>query len=368
MFGNSVTPNEASAQLQEIAMPYELPRTVMLSVVVAFSTLGVPAHGQDQDTVLLQQARALFQKLPTDFGDAEHPITPERVALGKALFFDPRWSVDRNVSCATCHNPALYGTDALSKSIGVKGKQHLRNAPTVFNVVGHISANWRGERRDVEDQAITAAIAPFSTGHTEHAAWMAQIEAIGGYPAMFQRAFPNEAKPISPANLGLAIGAYERTLVTPAPFDSYLDGNISALAPQARAGLQTFINTGCVACHSGVGVGGGLYRKFGLHLDYWKATGSQEIDKGRFDLTKNEADLYVFKVPSLRNVAMTAPYLHDGSVATLPEAVRVMARTQIGKVLAEREVEDIVAFLNSLTGELPKDFATAPTLPPSGGR
>jgi cytochrome c peroxidase len=346
-------------------MPHELPRTVMLCVMIAFTASGMPAQDQGQDSVLLQQARAFFQKLQTDFGDPEHPITPERVALGKALFFDPRWSVDRNVSCATCHNPARYGGDALAKSIGVKGKQHPRNAPTVLNVAGHVSANWRGERKDVEDQAVTAAIGVFSTGHTEHDAWIAQIEAISGYLPMFQRAFPNESRPISAANLGLAIGAYERTLVTPAPFDSYLDGNISALTPQARTGLQTFINTGCVACHSGGGVGGTLYRKFGVHMDYWKATGSTEIDQGRFDVTKSESDLYVFKVPGLRNVAMTAPYFHDGSVASLAEAVRIMASTQLGKTLVNEEVQDIVAFLDSLTGEVPNDFATAPTLPSS---
>jgi cytochrome c peroxidase len=185
---------------------------------------------------------------------------------------------------------------------------------------------------------------------------------------MFQRAFPDSARPVSAANLGLAIGAYERTLVTPAPFDAYLDGKISALTAQARAGLRTFIDTGCIACHSGAGIGGALYRKFGVHLDYWKATQSKEIDKGRFDITKNESDLYVFKVPGLRNVAMTAPFFHDGSVATLPEAVRVMASTQLGKSLTDGEVQDIVAFLNSLTGELPNDFATAPALPPSGVR
>jgi cytochrome c peroxidase len=346
----------------------ELPRAVALSMVAAFATFHGMAQDQDADAALLQQARAFFQKLPMDFGDSVHPVTPERVALGKALFFDPRWSVDRNVSCATCHNPALYGGDALPKSIGVKGKEHPRNAPTVLNVAGHVAANWRGERKDVEDQAVTAAIGVFSTGHAEHAAWIAQIEAIRGYLPMFQRAFPDAARPVSPANLGLAIGAYERTLVTPAPFDAYLDGKISALTAQARAGLRTFIDTGCVACHSGVGVGGTSYRRFGVHKDYWKATGSTEIDKGRSDVTKNESDLYVFKVPGLRNVAMTAPYFHDGSVATLPEAVRVMASTQLGKKLTEEEVQDIVAFLDSLTGELPNDFAAAPALPPTGAR
>jgi len=338
-------------------------RTVLIvSALVALTACA--AMTQDSDKALLQQARALFKKLPADFGDSEHPVSTDRVALGKALFFDPRWSVDQNVSCATCHNPALYGSDALSRSIGVRSQQHPRNAQTVLNTSGDIAANWRGDRKNVEDQATTAAIGRFSTGHSDHAAWIAQIESIDGYLTMFQRAFPNQVQPVTPANLGLAIGAYERTLVTPAPFDSYLDGNVSALPSQARAGLRAFIETGCVACHNGVGVGGGTFRRFGLQMDYWKATGSKEIDKGRFDITKDPADLYVFKVANLRNVAMTAPYFHDGSVATLPDAVRVMATVQLGKTLTDTEVQDIVAFLDSLTGELPTDFATAPRLPP----
>jgi cytochrome c peroxidase len=343
-------------------MPRALSR-ILASAVLALTPFG--ALAQDQDALLLQQARALFKKLPTDFADTQHPITPERVELGKALFFDPRWSVDRNVGCATCHNPALYFTDGLSKSIGVKSKQHPRNAPTVLNMAGHVSAHWRGDRKDVEDQAIGAAIGAFSTGHTDDAGWIAQLAAIDGYLAMFQRAFPGEAKPMTPANLGLAIGAYERTLVTPAPFDAYLDGNIATLTTQARAGLRTFINTGCVACHDGAGVGGSMYRKFGLHGDYWSATGSKEIDKGRFDVTKNDVDSYVFKVPSLRNVAMTAPYFHDGSVATLPDAVRIMARLQLAASLGAAETSEIVAFLESLTGKLPGGFATVPILPPA---
>jgi cytochrome c peroxidase len=342
-------------------MACKLPRVVAVSAAIALTSFGTLA--EDQDAGLLQQARTLFKMLPPDFADAQHPIDPERVALGKTLFFDPRWSVDGNVSCATCHNPALYGTDGLSRSIGVKGKQHPRNAPTVLNVAGHISAHWRGERKDVEDQAIAAAIGVFSTGHSDHAGWIAQIAPIDGYQAMFQRAFPNEAKPISAKNLSLAIGAYERTLVTPAPFDSYLAGNVSALTPQARAGLQTFINVGCVACHSGEGVGGALYRKFGLQMDYWKVTGSAEIDKGRFDITKDEADMYVFKVPSLRNVAMTAPYFHDGTAATLPDAVRIMARLQLAISLSDADTSAIVAFLASLTGKLPAEFVTVPVLP-----
>ena len=153
-------------------------------------------------------------------------------------------------------------------------------------------------------------------------------------------------------------------MVTPSPFDRYLAGDVNALSPKARGGLDTFINTGCATCHNGVLVGGGMYRKFGVAEAYWKATGSQTIDNGRVDVTENLDDLYVFRVASLRNVAMTAPYFHDGSVATLPEAVRVMARVQLGVTLGDAEMSDIVTFLQSLTGELPANFATVPTLPP----
>jgi len=164
-------------------------------------------------------------------------------------------------------------------------------------------------------------------------------------------------------NIATAVGAYERTLVTPSPFDAYLAGIQEALPPTAKAGLAKFINTVCVACHNGVGVGGGMYQKFGVAEDYWNATGSDPIDKGRFDVTKDSNDLYVFRVASLRNAAMTPPYFHDGSVTTLPEAVKVMARVQLGVSLNDADTGDIVAFLQSLTGELPVNFATAPVLP-----
>jgi cytochrome c peroxidase len=168
---------------------------------------------------------------------------------------------------------------------------------------------------------------------------------------------------VTPENWGKAIGAYERTLVTPSPFDRYLSGDESALGADAKAGLREFMQAGCIACHNGVDVGGGMYQKFGLVEDYWKATGSPTPDTGRFDVTKDPADMYVFKVPSLRNVAMTPPYFHDGSVATLPEAVRVMGRVQLGRKLTDEQIGRIVAFLQSLTGSLPEDFATSPVLP-----
>jgi cytochrome c peroxidase len=170
-------------------------------------------------------------------------------------------------------------------------------------------------------------------------------------------------------NWGKAIGAYERTLLTPAPFDRFLQGDLQALSPQAKQGLNTFIETGCAGCHNGVSVGGQMYQKFGITKDYWLLTGSTEkeafkgYDNGRFHDTKNDADAFMFKVPQLRNVAVTPPFFHDGSVATLPQAVKIMAQLQLGKQLGDEDTADIVSFLESLTGEVPADFAKAPVLP-----
>jgi cytochrome c peroxidase len=190
-----------------------------------------------------------------------------------------------------------------------------------------------------------------------------RLSRIAGYAPLFRGAFPNEPQPITLQNIAKAISAYERTLLTPSPFDAYLAGNPDALSAPAQAGLEKFIKTGCVACHNGVGIGGGMFQKFGVAEDYWKATGSDPIDKGRAEVTNDPADLYVFRVASLRNVAKTPPYFHDGSVATLPEAVKVMARVQLGVILSAADTREIVAFLESLTGELPASFATVPVLP-----
>jgi cytochrome c peroxidase len=186
---------------------------------------------------------------------------------------------------------------------------------------------------------------------------------------LFEAAFPNEKEAVSAQNWAIAIGAYERTLLTPAPFDQYLKGDTKAISTDAKAGLDKFINYGCAGCHNGSTVGGQSFQKFGLVEDYWKATGSVEIpqfkgyDKGKFQDTGKEEDKWIFKVPQLRNVAMTPPYFHDGSVATLDDAVRVMARVQLGRQLADQEVRQIVAVLGTLTGEVPKQFKEAPQLP-----
>jgi cytochrome c peroxidase len=267
------------------------------------------------------------------------------------------------MSCSSCHQPAFYGTDALPKGIGVKQRPHPRNVPTVLNAGELNIIHWRGDRDSLEDQAAKAVTSPITSGQPDEKAVIDRLSRIIGYASLFQVAFPNEPQPMTLQNFAKAISAYERTLLTPSPLDAYLAGNQEALSVAARAGLAKFINTGCVACHNGVGVGGGMFQKFGVVEDYWKATGSEPVDKGRAEVTNNPADLYVFRVASLRNVAMTPPYFHDGSVATLPEAVKVMARVQLGVTLSDSDNRDIVAFLQSLTGEPPANFATAPTLP-----
>ena len=325
----------------------------------------------DSQQALLDRARQVFKPLPADAGTAEHPVTPERVALGKALFFESRVSSDGAVSCAKCHLPTLYGTDALPTSIGNHGKVLPRNAPTVFNTALQFAQHYGGNRKDVEEQAVKALVSPLAYGNADYAAAEAKLRAISGYRAMFEKAFPGEAEPVTVENWGKAIGAYERVLLTPAPFDRYLTGDTKALNAQAQRGLDKFMSVGCAGCHNGVTVGGQMYQKFGLTQDYWTLTGSQEVelfngrDKGRFQDTKNEADAFMFKVQQLRNVAVTPPYFHDGSVAELKDAVRIMAKLQLGRDLGAEDVADIVAFLGSLTGEVPAEFAHVPNLPPA---
>jgi cytochrome c peroxidase len=296
---------------------------------------------------------------------AEFPVTPERVRLGRALFFDPRISADGTLSCARCHQPALYATDGLPRSVGVHSQPVPRNAPTVLNAALSFTQHWDGRFASVEEQATKALLGP-AFGNPDFATAMARVKGISGYAAMFRQAFLGEAEPINEDNWGKAIGAYERTLVSRSRFDDYFGGKTDALSAAERQGLRTFIDGGCSDCHKGPAVGGLGYRKFGVVSDYWKATGSQAIDKGRFEVTKDDGDLYKFKVPSLRNVAMTPHYFHDGSVDRLPRAVRIMAKVQIGSDLSDPEVEAIVAFLGSLTGSQPADFERAPLLPAGG--
>lgn len=333
------------------------PVALLVSAAVAFAG--------DEDADLLKTARSLFPPLPKDAAKVDRPITPERVRLGRMLFFDPRTSGDGSASCSRCHLPQFHATDALPTSIGARNRMLARNAPTVFNSAIHTSQHWDGRFADVEDQAIHALTGP-GLGNPDDRSVESRLDAIPEYPGAFRSAFPDDAKPITARNIALAVGAFERTLIAPSRFDDYLAGKANALSDAEQEGLKLFIGTGCADCHRGPGVGGDGFRKFGLFADYRKATGANNPDKGRFDLTKDPGDIDKFKIPGLRGVAITPPYFHDGSINALPKAVRIMAKVQLDTDLADDEVESIVAFLGSLTGRVPADYDRMPLLPPGG--
>jgi cytochrome c peroxidase len=336
--------------------------TMLATAVVAVSSL---AAGHDDTDALREKARSLFQPLPKDAGTADHPVTPERVRLGRMLFFDTRMSADGTVSCSRCHQPSLAGTDALPKSIAIHDLRLPRNAQTVLNAALHSAQHWDGRFATVEEQAKAALTGP-GFGNSGFAEVMARIKAIPGYAPLFRDAFPDETEPISATSCAEAIGAYERTLISPSRFDDFLAGKADALSAAERKGLQTFLDTGCVECHGGRGVGGKGFRKFGMFDDYRTQTGSPPDDKGRFGVTKKADDIDKFKVPGLRGVAITPPYFHDGSVNSLPKAVRIMAKVQLDADLSDADIDAIVNFLTSLNGPIPDSFERPPLLPAGG--
>jgi cytochrome c peroxidase len=297
-----------------------------------------------------------------------NPLIPEKTRLGKVLFYETRISVDGTVSCARCHPFSLSAADGLKMSIGNRYAVNPRNAPTVLNAAGQIAQHWIGNRTDVEDQARQSVTGAASFGMPSFTAVEDRLRQIDGYRPLFAAAFPGESEPITVAHLAEAIGAFERTLVTPSPFDAFLSGNESALGETEKKGLAAFMDIGCASCHSGTYVGGETFRKFGIGAPYWEFTKSEKPDEGRFAVTKKEEDRYVFKVPILRNVARTPPYFHDGSVESLETAVGIMAKVQLGLDISPDERDCIVAFLEALTGKIPEDALRLPELPAADRR
>jgi cytochrome c peroxidase len=333
-------------------------KSVLISLLLIS---GVFSKG-DADRELLAKAKQHFSPLPKGFPSADNPITPQKVELGRLLFFERRLSVNDMISCATCHAIEYYYAVPAPKQMGALALQR-RHAPTVLNSAGQLVQHWIGNRKDVEDKALQSLTGQAALGNPSRESVEEKLRKIPQYVELFRKAFPEDKEPITAENIAKAIGAFERTLVTPSRFDEFLKGNTKALTPEEKRGLKTFIEVGCATCHNGALLGGTMYQKFGVYEPYWKYTKSESIDEGRFAVTKNEEDRYVFKVPPLRNVAMTAPYFHDGSVASLEEAVWIMGKVQLGKDLTKEQVRDIVAFLKSLTGKIPKEARTPPILP-----
>ena len=303
----------------------------------------------------------IFAPLKGDMASKANPSTDAKVLLGRMLYFDKRLSKNHDISCNSCHQLDKYGVDGEPTSPGHKRQRGTRNSPTVYNAAGHIAQFWDGRAEDVEEQAKGPILNPVEMAMKSEADVVAVLKSIPGYVDAFKNAFPEEKKPLSYDNLAKAIGAFERKLVTPGRWDAYLGGDSDALSAAEKAGLNAFVQAGCIACHTGPYLGGHMYQKLGLV----KAWPSQK-DLGRFAETKKPADKMMFKVPSLRNITKTGPYFHDGSVADLKKAIAMMAEHQLGRTLTADQVDAIATFFGSLEGELPKALIVEPTLPKSG--
>lgn len=315
---------------------------------------------------LMLQARQLFKPIPFNPPElAGNPATPEKLALGAMLYFDPRLSATHSISCASCHSIGLGGADNSPTSAGFHGKRGGRNSPTVFNSVFNFAQFWDGRAKDLEQQAGGPMINPVEMASpTSHVA--EQLSALPGYRAAFAKVFPNDPDPVSIANAQKAIAVFEATLITPnAPFDRYLRGDAAAIDSNQKAGLKLFIDTGCVTCHGGINIGGEIYATFGAVAPP-AARYRPASDVGRAEITGAASDSYVFKVPTLRNVALTAPYFHTGSEQDLGKVITVMASAQLGKALTPMETKRIAAFLGTLTGDHPQ--VMQPRLPVSDAR
>jgi cytochrome c peroxidase len=321
---------------------------------VLFSTLSV---------VGMSSAALAFEALPEKPPvPADNPITPAKVELGKQLYFDPRLSKDGTISCNSCHNVMAGGDDNRPNSVGVKGQHGGRSAPTVWNSAFMSVQFWDGRAKSLEDQAKGPLTNPIEMGMDSHSLVIERIKKMPEYVAGFKKAFPKDGE-ITIDHVAKAIATYERTLITPgSAFDRYQKGEKKALSASAVRGMGLVQSVGCTSCHSGPNFAGPMlpegtpfFQKFptfpGSKYDSQYALTK---DGGRFEVTKNESDRGMWRVPTWRNVAVTAPYFHNGAVKTLEEAIRVMAKTQLNKDLKEDEVKDIHAFLESLTGKFPE--------------
>jgi cytochrome c peroxidase len=333
-------------------------------LMLVAATVAAPALAQktakEEKSVTIDRAQlGVFQQLPARFEDTRNPITPAKLELGRMLYFENRLSKNHDVSCNSCHDLGKFGVDSLPTSPGHKKQLGNRNSPTVYNAGGYTLQLWDGRADTLEEQAKGPILNPVEMAMPDEATVVDTLKSIPGYVKAFEKAFPGQQDAVTYDNMAKAIGAFERQLVTPSRFDKFLAGDDKALKPAEKVGLQKFLEQGCQTCHYGPSLGGSL-QKLGMVMPY------ESKDQGRFEHTKQEADRMIFRVPTLRNVAKTAPYFHDGSVKDLPTAVKLMALHQFGKQISDEDVKSIVTFLESLTGELPKKYIAKPKLPASG--
>ena len=313
---------------------------VISSLLVATATV----FADDSDR-LIRRANRYFSPLPAAMPGAEND-TPERVALGKKLYFEKRLSINDTQSCASCHRleDGFAGVDNLPVSPGARGEQGTRNSPTVLNAGWQDSQFWDGRAADLVEQAKGPILNPIEMGMPDEQAVEEKVRDIAEYQSAFSLAFPGNEPAITYQNIAEAIAAFERTLITPSRFDDFMNGDSGALSEAEQRGLNDFIKIDCKSCHDGKLLGGEAYEPLGKENPY-----ENQADLGVYALTKDEDDRMVFKVSPLRNVALTAPYFHDGKIQTLDEAVRKMGKLQLDKELTDQQASDIASFLKALT-------------------
>ena len=314
-------------------------------IVIASLLLATSSVFADGAELLMRRANRFFSPLPDVMPGSEND-TPERIALGKKLYFEKRLSINDSQACATCHRleEGYAGVDNLATSPGARGEQGTRNSPTVLNAGWQDSQFWDGRAEDLVEQAKGPILNPIEMGMPDEQTVEKKIQAIAEYRDAFALAFPGDEPAISYQNVAEAIAAFERTLITPARFDDFMNGDAAALSETEQRGLKTFLKLDCKSCHDGKLLGGETYEPLGKENPY-----ENQADQGMYTLTRDEDDRMFFKVAPLRNVALTAPYFHDGKIKTLDEAVRKMARLQLDEELTDQQVSDITSFLKALT-------------------
>jgi len=334
-------------------------RTMLFPLLLICIAYACSSGGRDQSVIyepteadmeLIALANRYFTMLPEP-RDHNTPIA----LLGKKLYYEEAVSASGEMSCNTCHPVSTFGVDNKRVSPGHDGTLGTRNSPTTFNAFVHTMQFWDGRSPDLEEQAKEPVLNPVEMGLATPEQVEVILASIPGYQDLFAAAFPDERNPLTFDNFARAVAAFQETLATPSPFDDFLSGKADALTEIQKEGLQLFIHSGCVACHSGAGLGGTMMQRFGLiHSPYYEFTKSDAVDLGLAEVTGQDRDMYLFKTSGLRNIEKTAPYFHDGSVDSLEEAIQIMAYTQYGRRFKEKEVASIIDFFRSLTGEIPQ--------------
>ncbi len=320
--------------------------------------LGCARSGSESATIDAAKLKA-YAPLP-EVASAKEAVGERKVTLGRILYYDPRLSKSQKISCNSCHALTQYGVDNQATSNGHKGQKGDRNSPTVYNASLHFVQFWDGRAKNVEEQAKGPVLNPVEMAMTSEKQVITVLKSMPEYVDAFKKAFPDGRDPVTYDNMGKAIGAFERNLITPSRWDKFLKGDQAALTAEEKAGFNTFVASGCQTCHAGSLLGGNMYQKIGI-VKPWPDTS----DPGRFKVTNSEGDRFMFKVPSLRNIEKTGPYFHSGKIATLKEAIAKMADHQVGKTLSDAGIQSMETWMKSLTGEIPTDYIKQPELPKS---